>query len=61
MRDAGFVYSQYKYAVSTHERSDVIDVRRHYVFSYLADEISQIVWIQLPIEEARKYFDVATL
>ena len=56
MRNAGFVYSQYKksYAVYTHERSDVIEARRQYVFSYLADEINQAVWIQLPIEEARK-------
>ena len=58
MRDAGFVYSQYKksYAVNTHERPDVVEARRDYVFSYLEDEINQAVWIQLPIEKARRSF-----
>jgi len=58
MRDAGFVYSQYKkcYAVNTHERPDVIEARRHYVFSYLQREINQAVWVQLPIDKARECF-----
>ncbi len=58
MRDAGFVYSQYKkcYAVNTHERPDVIEARRQYVFSYLQREINQAVWVQLPIDKARECF-----
>jgi len=59
MRDAGFVYSQYKksYAVNTHERPNVIAARKRYVFDCLEQEINQALWLQLPLDAARAIFE----